>query len=1051
MKRLLVSVLIFFGLVLLTSSNYSQNAYSAPPPPETSSDTRTQIELAILEEAINIRNKKVSVPLYDIEVDNLVLSEEKPWASAWLIFSHPETGEIIPTEPITALAKWNGDDWDVYLPQDPEWKSVLIESPDDLMSDSTRAALFWMDLEFMEMTSDAPIGGYLLPWKGGRTVSLSQSLAHDEYITSGNAHYSFDFYISKTMFDIHAAKAGKVWLYKDDVTNGNPDDVNYIVLQDSENPHLYQLYLHLAQNSIPQALKNVGASVAQGQIIGVADDTGLSTGHHLHFQVENNPYWSYWGVSVDITFDDVEINGGRPRVTADIPYCKPNDICENFQSSYISENYGTTDPNQPIGAITFPSNGITVNNSTLNLEGWAFDDSGITSARFKVNYGNEWTPLSSWLTSSNFDYSWDLCVDQVPDGPISLALDIQDGGGNWADNLPGLRNIIKNYTCPAPPPVCIPDDNQVALFTTPDYGGLCTLLDTGYHTDLGVVGSDNAASIIVGSNVHVTLFLNNDFSGRGETFFADDNYLKDNKIGADTVSSIKVQPTTNPSTSPVPIWPEDNTNFPRDTSLSLVWEDTGGASEYLIDFSGITQTWQIGSVYPLGSLASGTYIWKVKARNSNGESAWSDSQTLIIDNGSSDTASPITAPFSDGMENGYNGWNPSSNWDQALDEDLVHPGELIWRYEVNSASSGYDNDIPNTGDLTSPAIVIPDDGNKYYLRFWYLYETEGPWEHWDQRWVQLSVDGDPFTNLVQLKDDPPDYWLESPAISLANYAGSTIRVRFHFETLDAALNDFKGWYIDDFSITTTPPPTCSETGEPNDSPQQAQVTGYNSIVNAEICPGGDMDFYKFDGIAGDQIGITTVAQSVGSNLDTYIYLLDSNGSVLTENDDIILYELRDSSLSFILPNTDTYYIKVRAWNHPSAGGDDHTYSLHLANDSNDPTAEISTPQDYTFLSRGEEKITVNANDEGSGISHVDFFWHSGDWQFGSWEYISSDWESDDGWSTDFDTRQLPEQKDIAIYAQVHDWAGNTIGIGTWNLYLYDQVHFTYLPVIRNIP
>ncbi|MCK5430232.1 MAG: PPC domain-containing protein, partial [Anaerolineales bacterium] len=503
----------------------------------------------------------------------------------------------------------------------------------------------------------------------------------------------------------------------------------------------------------------------------------------------------------------------------------------------------------------------------------------------------------------------------------------------------------------------------------------------------------------------MTLFLNNDFSGRGETFFADDNFLKDNKIGADTVSSIKVQPNTNPPTSPVPIWPEDNTNFSRDTSLSLVWEDTGGASEYLIDFPGITQTWQIGSVYPLGSLASGTYIWKVKARNSNGESAWSDSQTLIIDDGSSDTASPITAPFSDGMENGYNGWNPSSNWDQALDEDLVHPGELIWRYEVNSASSGYDNDIPNTGDLTSPAIVIPDDGNKYDLRFWYLYETEGAWEYWDQRWVQLSVDGEPFTNLVQLKDDPPDYWLESPAISLANYAGSTIRVRFHFETLDAALNDFKGWYIDDFSITTTPPPTCSETGEPNDSPQQAQVTGYNSIVNAEICPGGDMDFYKFDGIAGDQIGITTVAQSVGSNLDTYIYLLDSNGSVLTENDDIILYELRDSSLSFILPNTDTYYIKVRAWNHPSAGGDDHTYSLHLANDSNDPTAEISTPQDYTFLSRGEEKITVNANDEGSGISHVDFFWHSGDWQFGSWEYISSDWESDDGWSTDFDTRQ----------------------------------------------
>jgi hypothetical protein len=1048
MRRLLISVFILFGLFPFTSLYYSQRAYSAPPPPEISSDTRKQIEFAILHKAINIRNNMVSVPFYDVEVDNIVLSDEKPWASAWLVFSHPQTGEIIPTEPITALAKWNGYDWDVYLPSDSEWRSMLLESPDDLMSDSNRSALLWMDLKFKDETSDSPIGGYLLPWKGGTTVSLSQSLAHDAYITSGNAHFSFDFYISKTMFDIHAAKAGKVWLFKDDVTNGNPNEVNYLVLQDAENPHLYQLYLHLAQNSIPPELKYVGTTVSQGQFIGIADDTGQSTGHHLHFQVENSPYWSYWGVSVDITFDEVDINGGRPRVTTDIPYCKPDDICDDFQSSYISDNYGSSDPNPPIGSITSPSNGIAVNNNNFYLEGWAFDDAGITSARFKANYENIWKPISSWFSSSNFDYSWDLCADQVPDGPISLALDIQDGGGNWASNMPGLRNIIKNYTCPTPLPECIPNDNQITLFTGPDYTGLCTLFGTGNHTDLGWVGSGNTESIKLGSNVHATLFTNNDFSGRGETFFTDDNYLKDNKVGANTVSSIKVQPSTSLPTSPLPIWPEDGSGFPRDTSLSLVWEDIGGASEYLIDFPGITQTWQIGSVYPIGSLLPGTYNWKVKARNSNGESTWSDSQKLIINDNTTDPASPFTAPFSDGMENGYNGWNPSSNWDQALDQDPAHPGELFWSYEVNSASSGYDNDVPNTGDLTSPAIVIPDDANTYYLRFWYLYETEGPGTIWDQRWLQLSVNGGPFTNLIQLSDDPPNYWLESPTIPLANYAGSTIQVRFHFETLDAAMNDFKGWYIDDFSISSNQPPVCTETGEPNDSPGHAQEINYESAVYAEICPGGDVDYYQFEGLAGDHIGLTTLAQSIGSSLDTYIYLLDSKGSVLAENDDIITYELRDSSLSFILPTTDTYYIKVRAWNHPSAGGDDHTYTLHLANDANDPTAELFTPQDYTFLSKGLEEIIVNASDQGSGISHVDFFWHSGDWQYGSWEYISSDWEGNGGWSTNFDTTLLPDQNNIAFFARVHDWAGNSIGVGTWSLYLYDQSYFTFLPVIN---
>ncbi len=1048
MKRLLVSSFILVSIFLLGRSFYFENVLAAPPPPERFREVYRQIEQAVLQEALGFRSQSTSVPFYNVEIEKIVVSEEERWASAWLAFTHPQTGEIIPTEPVIAIARWNGYDWDITFPNEPTWRRTLLESPADLMSDSNRAALYWMDSELLEVELGTPIGGYLLPWKGGKTVWLSQSLAHDSYITSGNAHYSFDFYISKTMFDIHASKAGKVWLYKDDVANGNEDDVNYIVLQDAENPNLYQLYLHLAQGSIPPALKNVGTTVAQGQFIGVADDTGMSTGHHLHFQVESLPYYlSYWGKSVDMTFDDVTINGGRPRVVADKPYCQSNDVCDDFQSAYISGNHEPIDPNPPIGDITSPENGVTVSN-LLNLSGWAFDNTGITSARFKANYADTWTAISQWFTSPNLSYTWDLCADQIPDGPISLALDIQDGEGNWASGLPGLRNVIKNFSCPKPTPECIPDDNKVTLFSDSDYGGSCTMFGTGEHTDLGSVGIDNASSILVGNNVYASLFLNDNFTGRGETVFFNDNYLKDNKIGDDTVSSIKVISETNSPSTPLPVWPEDNATFSQETSLSLSWEDSGGASEYLLEFPGIPQIWQNGPIYNLGSLSSGTYPWRVKARNNNGESNWSETQTLIIEDTNPPIGSPITAPFSDDMESGYNGWSASNNWDQALDQDPNHSGEIIWNYEVNAASSGYDNGEPNTGDLTSPEIIIPDDGNTYYLRFSYLYETEGPGIHWDQRWVQLSVDGSPFTNLTQLSDDPPNYWLESPVIPLANYAGSTIRVRFHFETLDAAYNDFKGWYIDDFSITQTPPPICQQTGEPNDSLEHAQNISYNSIVNAEICPGGDIDYYRFTGAAGDHIGITTIAQIDGSNLDTYIYLIDSNGSVLAENDDIILYENTDSSLRFILPKADTYYIKIRAWDHPAAGGDDYFYALHLYSDSGEPLATFSSLKNYTFLPKGEFDLLIDASDEDSGISHIDFYWHSGDWEFGSWEYIGADWNGDDGWSISFDTSPLPKQDGIAFYAEVHDWAGNSYRIGAWNLYLYDQHFSTYLPIIQ---
>jgi len=51
--------------------------------------------------------------------------------------------------------------------------------------------------------------------------------------------------------------------------------------------------------------------VYQGEYLANADDTGESTGNHLHFMVHADPT-SYWGTSVDIVFDEVTVNGGVP-------------------------------------------------------------------------------------------------------------------------------------------------------------------------------------------------------------------------------------------------------------------------------------------------------------------------------------------------------------------------------------------------------------------------------------------------------------------------------------------------------------------------------------------------------------------------------------------------------------------------------------------------------------------------------------------------------------------------------------------------------------------
>ncbi len=276
-----------------------------------------------------------------------------------------------------------------------------MNAPIEVLSDSEKEYWLLINQESTENIPAAPLTGYLLPWPNGLTRKLSGSVSHDSYIPSGNSHYAFDFYLSGLMWNIHASKAGTVWRWKDDIANNSTESPgNYIVIKDSAST--YQLYMHLAQNSIPAELKAVGAPVQQGQFIGIADDTGASTGHHLHFMVHTNPD-SYWGTSVDIVFGDVPINGGRPRLKRldipnynDEPYCwpnakfpdKPKDECSQFQESYVSGNvYYYVDTTPPIGALTAPVFGANVASQSVTIKGWASDSGvGLKSAQIRAYF-----------------------------------------------------------------------------------------------------------------------------------------------------------------------------------------------------------------------------------------------------------------------------------------------------------------------------------------------------------------------------------------------------------------------------------------------------------------------------------------------------------------------------------------------------------------------------------------------------------------------------------------------------------------------------------------
>ena len=113
--------------------------------------------------------------------------------------------------------------------------------------------------------------------------------------------------------------------------------------------------------------------------------------------------------------------------------------------------------------------------------------------------------------------------------------------------------------------------------------------------------------------------------------------------------------------------------------------------------------------------------------------------------------------------------------------------------------------------------------------------------------------------------------------------------------------------------------------EPNDSMAQATPISYGQTSQLAYIFGQpqDYDFFQFTGTAGDQIRARVYARSsIGGTLDSYLYLLDSTGNVLSENDDLVLGQITDSEITYTLPADGVYYLVVTSYTIAMGGQDD---------------------------------------------------------------------------------------------------------------------------------
>lgn len=149
---------------------------------------------------------------------------------------------------------------------------------------------------------------YKLPVPGGFKVYVVQG-NNGSFSHYGNEAYAFDFAIdandgTSQTFPVAAAKGGTVVALRSDSTDYScsavtkglvcPNDVNFVLVEEGDGKTA-DLYLHFDPGTIQVQLHQ---SVRQGDILGMAGETGYAFGIHVHLQVQG------FSTSVIPTFKD---------------------------------------------------------------------------------------------------------------------------------------------------------------------------------------------------------------------------------------------------------------------------------------------------------------------------------------------------------------------------------------------------------------------------------------------------------------------------------------------------------------------------------------------------------------------------------------------------------------------------------------------------------------------------------------------------------------------------------------------------------------------------
>ncbi|OGL42936.1 MAG: hypothetical protein A2161_09225 [Candidatus Schekmanbacteria bacterium RBG_13_48_7] len=220
------------------------------------------------------------------------------------------------------------------------------------------------------------------------------------------------------------------------------------------------------------------------------------------------------------------------------------------------------------------------------------------------------------------------------------------------------------------------------------------------------------------------------------------------------------------------------------------------------------------------------YFYIVRAEDNSGSArgncgCGNEDDNMVMLDGVPTKLGSIGTYFED-FESGINGWQtkPAGLWHLVNNSTCVspyngyHSPTHSWYFGQDSACD-YDTGSVVYGSLLSP--IIPGITSTSKLSFFYYRHVEPPGYWADETTVEVSKDGGRSWQSVWSKSSnnrSPDIWISSGDISLVDFAGKNILLRFTFNSYDEYDNDYPGWLIDDVTVTNAEVSGPCDTGSP---------------------------------------------------------------------------------------------------------------------------------------------------------------------------------------------------------------------------------------------